>query len=324
EADRLTASKDLEQVVREAERVGLVVEALRAEIAQLRTDASAVDAEARAHRETLAEVEARATRVASEIAGLLGRIEADAQDEARRSQGFLDAQVDLAALAGRIDTIQSDLLRNQSDEAEAQERIRAGEERLVTLRGRLEEGATERRRLDARAAAVRTERDQTESVARTAGETVRELTDAVTRAADDLRASEAELHRATRAVQEHAIRLAELRVKRQDLEADARRRFEVDVDSLRQAHDPARDLEEARGRLETVTQKISALEPVNLIADEEYRELDERLAFLRTQHDDLASSMRDLEKALRGMTRTAQERFLQAFEEINRNFQGLF
>src|SRR5262245_12130463 len=72
EADRLTASKDLEQVVREAERVGLMMEAFRAEIAQLRTDASAVDAETRAHRETLAEVEARATRVASEIAELLG------------------------------------------------------------------------------------------------------------------------------------------------------------------------------------------------------------------------------------------------------------
>ena len=34
--------------------------------------------------------------------------------------------------------------------------------------------------------------------------------------------------------------------------------------------------------------------------------------------------MRDLEKALRGMTRTAQERFLEAFEAINRNFQDLF
>jgi chromosome segregation protein len=324
EADRLTASKDLEQVVRESERVGLVAEALRAEVAQLRTDAASVEAEARMHRQTLAEVEARATRVTSEIAELVARIEADAEDETRRSQAFLDAQVDLAALAGRIDTIQSDLVRNQSDEAEAQERIRVGEERLVTLRGRQEEGAAERRRLDARAEAVRAERDQTEAAARTTGETVRALTEAVTRAADDLRTCETELHRATRAVQEHAIQLTELRVKRQDLEADARRRFEVEVDALRQAHDPARDLEEARARLETVTQRISALEPVNLIADDEYRELDERLGFLRTQHDDLSSSMRDLEKALRGMTRTAQERFLQAFEEINRNFQGLF
>ena len=153
---------------------------------------------------------------------------------------------------------------------------------------------------------------------------MRERVDAVTHASDELRASESDLNRASRAVQEHAIRLAELRVRRQDLEADARRRFEVDTDALRLAHDPERDMDEARARLETVTQRISALEPVNLIADEEYRELDERLGFLRTQHDDLSASMRDLEKALRGMTRTAQERFMEAFEAINRNFQELF
>ena len=291
EAERLTASKDLEQVVREAERVGLAAEALRTEVAQLRADAAGVETEARTQRQGLAEVEARAARVAAEIAELLGRIEIDSQDEARRSQAFLDAQVELAALAGRIDTIESDLVRNQADEGEAEERIQAGEERLATLRGRLEEGSAERRRLDARAEAVRAERDQIEAVARVTAETVRERTEAVTRAADDLRGSEAELHRATRAVQEHAIRLAELRVRRQDLEADVRRRFEVEPDGLRLAHDPERDLEEARARLEAVAQRIAALEPVNLIADEEYRELDERLAFLRTQHDDLSSSM---------------------------------
>jgi chromosome segregation protein len=324
EVERLTASKDLEQVVREAERVALVAEAVRTEVTQLRADVASVETEAQGHRRTLTEVEAAAARVAAEIADLLGRIEADALDEASRSQAFLDAQVELAALAGRIDTVQSDLTRNQADEEEAQQRIRAGEERLVTLRQRLEDGAVERRRLDARAAAVRAERDQTEAVARAAAETVRERMEALTQAGDDLRGTETELHRATRAVQEHAIRLAELRVRRQDLEADTRRRFEMKPDDLRQAYDPGRDLAEMQARLETLAQRIAALEPVNLIADEEYRELDERLGFLRVQHDDLSSSIRDLEKALRGMTRTAQERFQEAFEAINRNFQDLF
>jgi chromosome segregation protein len=63
---------------------------------------------------------------------------------------------------------------------------------------------------------------------------------------------------------------------------------------------------------------------VNLVADEEYRELDERLTFLSAQHDDLVASIRDLERALRGMTRTAQERFLEAFHQINRDFGSIF
>jgi chromosome segregation protein len=301
EAERLGASKDLEQIVREADRVAVHWEACRAELTELRGEADGVEAEARTHRAMLGEVEAAAARVASEITALLDRIQADSDDETRRSQAFLDAQVDLAALAGRMDTLQSDLARNQVDDGEAQERIRAGEERLVTLRARLEDGRSERQRLDARAEAVRGERDRNE-----------------------LRAAEAELHRASRAVQEHAIGLAEARVRRQDLEADARRRFEVAPEALAATHDPGFDPGEARARLDAVAHRIGALEPVNLIADEEYRELDERLGFLRAQHDDLSASIRDLDKALRGMTRTAQERFMEAFEAINRNFQGLF
>ena len=263
--------------------------------------------------------------MAAEITELLGRIETDSHDEARRSQAFLDAQVELAALAGRIDTIESDLVRNQADEGEAQERIRAGEERLETLRGRLEEGSAERRRLDARAEAVRGERDQIEAVARVAAEAVRECADAVARAGDDLRGGEADLHRATRAVQEHAIRLAELRVRRQDLEADVRRRFEVEPDGLRLAHDPERDLGEARARLEAVAASDQPRSSRSTSSrTRSTGSSTSASAFLRTQHDDLSSSMRDLEKALRGMTRTAQERFLEAFEAINRNFQDLF
>ena len=71
-------------------------------------------------------------------------------------------------------------------------------------------------------------------------------------------------------------------------------------------------------------EKLEAFGGVNLVADEEYRELDERLTFLRAQHDDLTASLKDLEKALRGMTRTAQERFARAFEEINGHFIQIF
>src|SRR4029434_436790 len=80
----------------------------------------------------------------------------------------------------------------------------------------------------------------------------------------------------------------------------------------------------ARERVTELEERLEAIGPVNLVADEEYRELDERVTFLKTQHDDLTASIKDLEKALRGMTRTAQERFTQAFEDINRHFGQIF
>src|SRR5207247_190921 len=94
--------------------------------------------------------------------------------------------------------------------------------------------------------------------------------------------------------------------------------------ALAARHDPAGDLETVRARITELEEKLAAIGPVNLVADDEYRELDERLGFLQTQHDDLVASIKDLEKALRGMTRSAQERFAQAFQDVNRHFGELF
>jgi chromosome segregation protein len=125
----------------------------------------------------------------------------------------------------------------------------------------------------------------------------------------------------------HAIELSatEGRVRREELELEARRAFSLPgPDELLALHDPARDVAATRERLQALEERLASMGAVNLVADEEYRELDERLSFLRTQHDDLVSSMKDLEKALRGVTRTAQERFHQAFEEIGRRFGEIF
>jgi len=105
---------------------------------------------------------------------------------------------------------------------------------------------------------------------------------------------------------------------------EAWRSYSADAEALRALHDPARDLDAARARVIELEEKLAAIGAVNLVADDEYRELDERLTFLRTQHDDLVGSIKDLEKALRGMTRTAQDRFAKAFEEINRHFGEIF
>src|SRR5436190_2511916 len=120
------------------------------------------------------------------------------------------------------------------------------------------------------------------------------------------------------------LRATEGRVRREELGQEAWRTYGIDAAALLALHDPARDLAAAGERVSELDAKLAAIGAVNLVADEEYRELDERLTFLRTQYDDLMASIKDLEKALRGMTRTAQDRFAQAFEEINRHFGEIF
>ncbi|HEV8310946.1 MAG TPA: chromosome segregation protein SMC [Methylomirabilota bacterium] len=324
EADRLGAAKDLERLDQEAQRTGLFADTLRTEAAQLAAEAAGVGVELGARRGELAAVEVATTTADAGLARVLAGIESDATAEAARAQAFLEAQVDLAALAGRIDATESDVERLRGAEADVRERMSAGAARGIAVRERLGLTAAERARLEERAVALRQERDAAQAAAQVAAEALQALTERLRALGEEVRGSESELGRLTHSLRELSVRAAEARVRREDLETDARRQFEVTPEALRQTHDPARDMEAMRTRVEELGTKIAALEPVNLIADEEYRELDERLGFLRAQHDDLTASVKDLERALRGMTRTAQERFVRAFEAINRNFQELF
>jgi chromosome segregation protein len=324
EAERLGAAKDVERFDGEALRVGLFRDALRSESAELAREREGVESEIAARRGELLAVQDAVARTEVEVARLLQAVEQDTRAEAEGSQAFLTTQVELAALAGRIEATESEAERLAGEEREARQRIAFGQDRLAELGQRAEESAAERARLDARAAAIRGERDGAEVLARSAGEELEGLTDRVRTLAEEHRAAEAEHAHATQTFQQLTVEAAEVRVRRQALETDAYRQFEVTAEGLAATHHPAQDAAGLEMRREELRSKIAALEPVNLLADEEYGELGERLEFLRAQHDDLTASMKDLERALRGMTRTAQERFEKAFEAINRNFQELF
>ncbi len=324
DVQRLGAAKDLERLAQEAARAALFAETLRAESGQLAAEAAGVEAQIREQRAELTGIQAAAGEAEAAVTRLLQAIEVDAAAETERAQAFLQAQVDLAALHGRIDAAEGELARLATDRADTRARIEAGEARGRALDERAREGAVERGRLEARAAQIVRERDEAQAAAQAAADALQELTERLRALGEEARATEAERDRVSHSLRELTVRAAEVRVRRQDVEADARRQFEAMPDALRAAHDPERDREGTRARIEELTARIAALEPVNLIADDEYRELDERLAFLRAQHDDLTASIKDLERALRGMTRAAHERFNEAFEAINKNFQELF
>jgi chromosome segregation protein len=246
-------------------------------------------------------------------------------DEAALNERITTCRVELATEAERVEALGRDIERLTSLEQD----FGAQQEQAVARRAQTAERrsdlAAERERTDAQAREAVTERDRLEAeVAVIAEEHQRQL--------GERQALEGEL----REVQQHlnglVSRLHQLdlietegRVRREELLQEARRRHATETaEALLAAHDVTRDLDETRQRHEELQTKLEAMGPVNLVADEEFRELTERLDFLRTQHDDVVASIKDLEKALRGMTRTAQERFQEAFEDINRHFSDIF
>jgi chromosome segregation protein len=325
ETARLSGEKDLESVQRETDRVSRHLETLAAESAQLSAESEETAAALVELERALADASEQDTRLGGDLAALQALVETGQADEAGLTERLTVCRVELATVAERVEALGRDIERIAGLERDfglQQQQSVARRAQTAERRGDL---ATERERTDAQARGATAERDRLEGdVAVIAEEHQRQL--------DERQTLETE----SREVQQrlnglvsrlHQLDLAETegRVRREELLLEARRRHPIETaEDLRAAHDETRDLAEVRQRHEELSTRLDAMGPVNLVADEEFRELTERLDFLRAQHDDVVGSIKDLEKALRGMTRTAQERFQQAFDDINRHFGDIF
>lgn len=76
--------------------------------------------------------------------------------------------------------------------------------------------------------------------------------------------------------------------------------------------------------IEELKRKIEKLGPVNMMAIEQYDELEQRHGFLTTQRKDLVDSIAQTGDAIKKIDHTTRLRFREAFDAINLNFQETF
>ncbi len=323
-AERLAGEKDLERAAQEHERVLRHLETISTESQQVAREAEETGATLARLTQRIAvardaeeAIEAAASRVREAIEGAQA-------DETALGAELTACRVDLASATERVEALGRELPRLDEIGRDLAQRLAQAGQRQTQLAERRAWLADERERTDLAAREVVVERDRTDAAARQATEEHDGLTSELRAVEHDSRGAESELGRLVASAHEIDIHSTECRVHREELGQEAWRVYGVDAPALLARHDPARDLDGVRDRVADLEERLAAIGPVNLVADDEYRELDERLTFLRTQHDDLTASIKDLEKALRGMTRTAQDRFVQAFDEINLHFGRLF
>jgi chromosome segregation protein len=78
------------------------------------------------------------------------------------------------------------------------------------------------------------------------------------------------------------------------------------------------------GMIVALKEKIDRLGPVNMMAIEQFDELEERHSFLTVQRKDLVDSISATGEAIRRIDETTKQRFREAFDIINATFQRTF
>ena len=104
-------------------------------------------------------------------------------------------------------------------------------------------------------------------------------------------------------------------------------RFHVDFEEVRVELSQAlegRDSGADETRLAELRAKLERIGEVNLAAESEVKELEERAGELGAQREDLDKAMRDLSQTVQKLNREARKRFAETFEAAARNFSEVF
>jgi chromosome segregation protein len=146
-------------------------------------------------------------------------------------------------------------------------------------------------------------------------------------------------HLAQHALDSVGATLDEIRTQVAEMEAAGQ--IEPDVRAIRAAETPDADEEDEPGAAvtadepppahmtaeEAITElknKIDRIGPVNMMAIDQFTELETRYGFLTTQRQDLIDSIAETNQAISRIDETTHARFREAFTAINNNFQQTF
>ncbi len=84
------------------------------------------------------------------------------------------------------------------------------------------------------------------------------------------------------------------------------------------------DQADVEQRIERLSRERDNIGPVNLRAEQEAQELEEQIASMKTERDDLVAAISRLRQGINALNREGRERLLRAFEEVDTHFRQLF
>ncbi len=124
-------------------------------------------------------------------------------------------------------------------------------------------------------------------------------------------------------------RLEGLRTRHEDLVRTIAQDLECEPQALRELsgvnlNDELPDLVAIERKLEGLKQDRERLGAVNLRADEELQEIEQRQTTMHSEREDLTEAIRKLRIAIQNLNKEGRERLLAAFETVNTHFKELF
>ena len=326
EMDLVGERKDEQRGEEEIAQARQRLEVLMAEREAAETERAALAAMERADREGLQRAEAERTLAESVLGDLQAAVATNQQGVERQQTALSEVRLQAASITERLEQSRAESARLEGVAA--------------MRKTRLAELSAEVARIETGAAAALAERQQTEAglpSMESELSDVRRRLQLVQEAQADriakLRTMEAEGNQVRRGLdelrrQQETVRLREreAQIRLEGYETQLHGTYAVSFEDAvtETGGSEEHDLTAVRERLIQRRGRLQELGPVNVMAIDEHRELDERLRFLSTQEADLAQSVASLKAIIVKINRTTKQLFLDTFAELQTKFDEMF
>ncbi len=308
------------------------IEELGARIGNLEVQQSELERKLGSKNRTVEEMES----LVEQLDGQRSSLESKYGEIEKRALGFAEEE---KALQEKITKLRIDnagvLEREKALEHEISEaeRIKAVINEKLSLRTK--DGELKKQESEALALSRRQAEEEFEKICSDLGlreESFGELRERVSHYAEELRRSEEEFEAASQELSSRRERLASTQAQLERAEDEFEHLSERYTETFGDAAPDTSQgpnlshvsIPDAERELKTLRRRVENFGPVNLLAPEEYEQLEERNGFLQRQTDDLARALDYLEGAIRKLDRESVSRFREAFETVSGKFSETF
>lgn len=245
-----------------------------------------------------------------------------------------DARLTLATLRERLDRHQGDVSRLQQEESDRQSQLQGLDQKMNTLIDQSRQSQHEQDQLEQILRELEVKKDAIQSELVLVEERHAEglmKTKELEQELASIRKSFSET-REERSTAE--VRLAEVRTRVETLEETLRGTYELmpeevfaenSGNTLCEVEEISEErLIEWRERLQVIRNRIERIGPINLVAIEEHRELEERYSFLSKQEQDLSESIGSLQEIIQRLNKKTHHLFEETFQALQEKFNEVF
>ena len=328
EKQALTSGHALKQLETELARTEQRLNTYRLELERTRSERNEKETVVAHKREALEVLEQKRQGLEEELKSAQEQLAAMKAARDTAGQSAADAAARLAGLEERRKSAAAALERIETLSTEASRQVQSLESQIRSAAAEKQQREAENLHIADRLEALAAEKAAAEATGVQLHHESEQVRTRIAEIETELKAARQELDAARERKSELSSQLAKLQSDLAHMGETCLNELNIVADELRQNQEIARVEGEQLLAEETAYRemrtRLDNMGPVNMMALEEFKETEQRHQFLSTQRTDLLDSIENTMATIKEIDEFSRQKFQEAFERINENFQFTF